>query len=744
MPDKSAPGGNPSFRIWLVTLRRLGPYRGSCLLVALSIALDIAFNLTFSVAMKFLLDGALTTRDTVVLAQILGGLMLFFVVQASGSIGGNRLAAIVTARLGSDLRRAAFEKLQGFSPVTIARRRAGDMVAYFSTDVGALEGAMRKALPFAVRSILLAVISLVVLFVLDWRLAALALLVIPAGAVGPKSIGPRAVSSAYRHSQANAALAMTVTESFNGSAVVRAFGLRPFMTERFSTGLSGLEAETISAGFFSLLVSLTGNLAIPLGELLVLGIGSMMVAQGLLTVGTLVGFVAVLLQFSFALLDLSRVAPEWLEATGSMQRLNELLDEPDEMSAASSSGLNLPRLRSEIRFDDVSFAYEEQPVLSGISLSIPAGQSVAIVGRSGSGKSTLLNLLARFHDPNLGSVAFDGIDLREASDQSLREQSAVVFQDSFLFDTTIRENIRMGRLDATDVQIETAARVAEIHDLIVSLPQGYDTPVGDRGDRLSGGQRQRVALARAMIRDPALLLLDEATSALDPATETAFNATLAAFAKGRTVVSVTHHLAGAVNADRVLVVQDGAIVEDGNHSALLAQRGVYFEMFERQSGFELSDDGQKARIEPLRLAQLQLFRGLDSDLLEPFAGLFQTEHAAQGGTVYQPGDDSDRFYIVVRGKVEEAAAPGTLKSAVPVEVYEAGDVFGEGDLLQGRRRSTQVRTLTDCTLLSLGRDHFHHMLERIPLLRTIVEQVSDVHDQKAATQTEAAAWTDTA
>ena len=730
--------GGGSFRVWLATLRRLRPYRLACLLVVLTVALDVAFNLVFSVEMKFLLDGALTSRDSAVLLEILGGLGLFFIVQALGSIGGTWLAASVTARVGSDLRTAAFERLQGFSPAIIAQRRAGDMVAYFSADVGALENAMRRVLPIAVRSSLLAIISLGILFVLDWRLALLALLVIPAGAVGPKFIGPRAVSSAYRHAKTDAAVATTVTETFNGSAVVRAFGLGGFMARRFQGGLIDLQAATASSGFFALMVSLTGNLAIPLGELLVLGIGSVMVAQALLTVGTLVAFVAVLLNFSFALLDISRAAPDWLEATGSMQRLEELLAEPTDEGGPAM--IHLPRLRSEIRFQDVSFAYDGSLVLAGINVRIPAGQSVAIVGRSGSGKSTLLSLLARFYQPIEGRITVDGIDLREASDASLRAQSAVVFQDSFLFDTTIRENIRMGRLDATDADVEVAARAAEIHDLILSLPLGYDAPVGDRGERLSGGQRQRIALARAILRDPALLLLDEATSALDPATEAAFNTTLAQFAKGRTVVSVTHHFGSAMAAERILVVQKGSIVEDGTHAELLARRGVYFDLFERQSGFEMSDDGQRARVEPARLAQVEVFNGLPTEQLEPFAGFFHTEHFPPGATVYAAGDDSDCFYIIVRGNAEERMSEGA--DAPVLDIFDAGDLFGADDLLRGRPRQTMVRTTTDCTVLTLGRDHFQRMLEQVPLLRAICEQLMDVREQRQAAPAKTPAWSD--
>src|SRR5438046_581452 len=291
-----------------------------------------------------------------------------------------------------------------------------------------------------------------------------------------------------------------------------------------------------------------------------------------------------------------KVVPSLITATGGLQRIEDLLTRRPRVVDARGAQ-HLPRLAKEIRFEDVSFSYNgEQRQLDHISFTILAGETVAFVGPSGAGKSTILSLLARFYDVTTGAVTIDGHDLRRVTQESLRAQIGLVFQDTFLFNATIRDNIRMGKLDAADAQIEAAARAAEIHDLIMSLPRGYDTPTGELGAWLSGGQRQRIAIARAILRDPAILILDEATSALDPATETAIIATLKRIARHRTVVAVTHRLAAIHHADRIFVVDSGCVVEDGRHHELLHRGGLYHELWWKQSHGETDGSLQPGRI----------------------------------------------------------------------------------------------------------------------------------------------------
>ena len=267
-----------------------------------------------------------------------------------------------------------------------------------------------------------------------------------------------------------------------------------------------------------------------------------------------------------------------------MERVNQLIKAQPAI-ADRPNARKVPRLSQAIQFEHVTFSYSDGlPTLLNLNMDLPAGASLALVGPSGAGKSTVLNLILRFYDPQQGHVLFDGVDLRDATLDSVRGQIGTVFQDNVLFNISIRENIRLGKLDATDAQVVEAAKAAEIHDFILSLPQGYDTVVGEQGSRLSGGQRQRLAIARAIIRNPAILLLDEATSSLDSLTEAAINATLSRLARGRTTISVTHHLASVVHADRIYVLDRGVLKEQGTHDELLKRGGLYAQLWREQSG----------------------------------------------------------------------------------------------------------------------------------------------------------------
>jgi ATP-binding cassette, subfamily B, bacterial len=302
-------------------------------------------------------------------------------------------------------------------------------------------------------------------------------------------------------------------------------------------------------------------------------------------------------------------------------------------------------------------------------------------------------------------------------------QMSYVPQESFLFDISVRDNIRLGNMKATDAQIEQAAKAAEIHDIILNMSQGYDTRVGERGSRLSGGQRQRIALARAILRQPEILILDEATSALDPATEAAVNETLERLASGRTILSVTHRFASVVNADRIFVLDAGRICEQGTHQELLALQGLYRKLWDKQSGFALEDDGQQATVTPERLRQVPLFSELPEDLLEDAIKFMGTEQYPKDRVIIQQGDIGNRMYIIVRGKVEVVRdySGGPVRSAV----LETGDYFGEIALLRVVPRTATVRTLLPSTFLTINRSEFDFLMEQAPELRTRLEAIAE-------------------
>jgi ATP-binding cassette subfamily B protein len=297
----------------------------------------------------------------------------------------------------------------------------------------------------------------------------------------------------------------------------------------------------------------------------------------------------------------------------------------------------------------------------------------------------------------------------------------------------VRDNIRFGKPDATEAEIEDAARAAQIHDLVLSLPSGYDTDVGERGGRLSGGQRQRVGLARAILRDPAILLLDEATSALDPATEAALNETLRHLSLGRTVVQVTHRLVGVVDVDRIFVLDDGRLAEDGTHQELLALGGQYASLWrQQQEGLSISRDGRTAEITPARLRALSAFQGLDDDALAKLAERFSTERVPENRAVFEQGDPGDKFYVIAHGTVEvlQRDEDGTERR---LRVLQDGEVFGELALLNDAPRTATVRTRTACLLLTLSSQQFFQLLDSVPRLRATIQDVTAAWSARAAT-----------
>jgi ATP-binding cassette subfamily B protein len=442
-----------------------------------------------------------------------------------------------------------------------------------------------------------------------------------------------------------------------------------------------------------------------------------------LSVGAWVGFNTLLLNVGYAISTLAAVIADLIPATTGLRRIEELLNEPVRV-VESPHPVALPRLSRAVEFERVNFGYDgcnAPRILHDVNLRLPARQSVAFVGRSGSGKSTVLNLLMRFYDPDEGSVRIDGHELRQASEVSLRSQMAAVFQETFLFNTTLRENIRMGKVGATDQEVEAAAKAAEIHDLIVSLPQGYDTLAGERGGRLSGGQRQRIALARAIIRDPSILVLDEATSALDPETEVAINKTLKGLARSRTVLSVTHRLAPVADMDQIVVLDKGRVAEMGSHQELLKRQGIYFQLWNQQSGFTVSSDGRHAEVTPARLRAIPLFAGLDGATLSVVARQLIAEQYDADQIVFKEGAPGDKFYIIVRGKVSVTAAKGN-NQVVQLDVWQDGDYVGEIALLEGVPRTATVRTLLPSLFLTLQREQFLKLLDEIPSMREAVEQ----------------------
>ncbi len=701
---------NPG-RLLRILSARVKPYSPRVVVLVLTLLVEGFFNVLLALSLKLIVDYAVTPRDARALTLILVALGVGYLLTVCSQVVRDYLYAWLGAHVIGDLRADMFRHLQTLSPEFYARARTGDLAARFSSDLSAVENAVVLGLPQGLLCLINVVFSACVLFALDWRLALCAAAGLPLCFAGPRLLAPRALRAGDRLRTEQAALTNVIHENLGAQAVVRAFGLGRTLLAGFESRAGRVTGLASRFNFLSYVSERSPNIAMLLFHVLLIGVGSLLAYGGSLTVGSLVSFNALFLTVSTAVMGLTAVTPTLLQATGGMRRVQELLDErPTVLERADAR--RLPPLLSGVRFEGVRFGYApERDDLKGVTLDIPAGTRVALVGHSGCGKSTCLKLLKRFHDPREGRVLFDGIDLREARLDSLYEQVSVVFQESFLFNTTVRENIRMGRPSATDAEVEAAARAAEIHEVITRMPDGYDTQVGERGGLLSGGQRQRIAIARALVRNPSLLILDEATSALDPESEAAINETVERISLGRTVVSVTHRLSSVMNYDRILVFHEGNLIEQGTHEDLLFRGGTYAAMWRRQTGTTLSPAGDPCVNDLNVLRDVPLFKNLDRAYLKEIAGALITERVPAGRTLIKEGEEGRRFYIVVRGKVS-VSAKGSDGRPRRLATLEDGDFFGEIALLTDSPTNATVETLTPSTFLALQREQLDNLMRR--------------------------------
>lgn len=566
-------------------------YKKALTFVGIGLLVETLFNVIMPLSLKFLIDDALGEEDFGVLMVILSVLAVAGIVTSLISIWYERWDAWLSASVISDVRQKLFDHVQDLPSSFFARTKRGEILSRFSVDLSAFENVLKTLANSAVLPALELLAGLFLMFYLNWQLAVVALLIFPITLIGPRILTPKAVRANYEQKVNEAAILGVVQENISAQAVVKAFSLQRLARNWFSVRNETTRQKIASATFLSSMVERTVNVSVLLLHLVVLALGAYLATTGKITIGTFVTFESAFWEISYNIAHLMHFVPVTIQSAAAVRHVQELLDEPTR--GADRPGMpDMPRISQDITFDHVSFRYEgsDDLVLDNLNLKIEVGKSVAIVGPSGSGKSTLLNLILRLYVPTAGKVTIDGLDIRNVTRESLRQGMAVVFQDNVLFNMSIRENIRLGKEGATDKEVVEAAKKAEIHRFIMSLPHKYDTVVGERGDTLSGGQRQRMAIARAIVRDPSLLLLDEATSALDQTTEAAINRTLLKLAKGRTMIFSTHRLTSVVDMDEIIVIRAGEVVERGSHAELLAGNGVYRRLWDDQSHAPHDDD----------------------------------------------------------------------------------------------------------------------------------------------------------
>ena len=582
-PHATAETPSPDNKARLGALRTLWPFvlRQKGLFIAWMVALAASSTATLSlpVAVKHMIDRGFSSAGNIDTA--FGVLLLVALLLAFATAARFFFVSLLGERVVADLRNRLYAHLVGLDQAFFEKNRSGELVSRLSADTELLRSVIGSTMSVAVRSVVTVLGSVAMLVITSPRLAAWTLVGIPLFVL-PLVFGGRRLEKISRQSQDRVADANTLaSESLGAIRTVQAHAREHYERGRFADAVALSVATARKRIGVQSLVTAVAIAAIFGAITLVLWSGAHDVNDGIMTAGTLGQFVLYALLGAGSVGALAEVWNELQRAAGGMGRISELLDEHSGIVAPQAPSALPTPLRGAVRFDAVSFHYPsrpEMPALEDFSLQVAPGETVALVGPSGAGKSTVFSVLLRFHDPQSGGLSVDGIDVRQLDPIALREAIALVPQQPAIFAASARDNIRYGRLEASDDEIVAAARSAEAHDFLSLLPDGYDEQLGERGARLSGGQQQRIAIARALLKNAPILLLDEATSALDAQSERAVQTALEHLMQGRTTLVIAHRLATILKADRIVVMDKGRIVAQGTHAELLAQGGLYAEL----------------------------------------------------------------------------------------------------------------------------------------------------------------------
>jgi ATP-binding cassette subfamily B protein len=567
-----------------VSLRRIGalftPYRGRLAVVTALIVVSSIVAMASPFLLRAVIDRALPAQDLSLLVWLVAGMVAVAAITAALGVVQTWISTAVGQHVMHRLRTDVFTHLQRQSIAFFTRTRTGEVQSRITNDIGGMEAVVTSTATSVASNLTTAVATAVAMVALSWQLSLVSLVVMPPAIYLTRKVARMRRAITAQRQRELADLNVTIEEglSIGGVQLSKTMGAAPTMIERFtasSARLIDLELRSELAGRWRMASMSVIFAAIP--AVIYLSAGLPM-TSGSLSIGTLVAFTSLQSGLFRPLMGLLNVGVSLTSSLALFARIFEYLDLPvDVADPVDPVDVDPATVAGHVRFEDVTFAYpgSETAAVAGVNLDVPAGSTLALVGETGSGKSTLASLVARLYDPTGGRVTIDGIDLRDLRLADLAAIVGVVSQETYLMHTTVRENLRHAKPDATDTEIEDAARAAQIHDMIAELPDGYDTMVGSRGHRFSGGEKQRIAIARTLLRDPRVLVLDEATSALDTETERAVQQAFDRLAAGRTTITIAHRLSTVRDADQLAVIDSGRVVELGSHETLVAAGGRY-------------------------------------------------------------------------------------------------------------------------------------------------------------------------
>ena len=561
------------------------PYKLRLAIVLFLIVLSAGASMINPFLIRAALDTGLLEHNSAVLTATVLGMIGIALFSAATSVWQTYMSNVVGQQVMHDLRAAVYQHLQRMSLAFFTRTRTGEVQSRIANDIGGLDSVLTTTATTIAQNATTVIAALAAMLILDWKLALLSLAFVPPSVWGTRKVGKirRRITTQQQRQLADMSALVAESLSVSGIMLGKTMGRGGDLADRFtgeSKSIADVEVRSRMAGRWMMA---TIQFTFAVQPALIYWLAGQSFVGTSVSIGTVVAFTTLQTRLLFPIQSLLSVQADMGASLALFDRIFEYLDLPvDIVESSSPVELRPSELLGEVRFEDMWFRYggdgsdrDEGWTLRGIDLDVPAGTRTAVVGETGAGKTTLGYLVARLYEPQRGRVTIDGVDVRDASLSSLASTVGVVSQETYLFHASVRENLRFARPDATDEEIEEAARTARIHDLIASLPDGYDTMVGERGYRFSGGEKQRMAIARTVLRNPPVLVLDEATSSLDTQTEAAVQAALEALSEGRTTITIAHRLSTVRDADQIIVLDRGEIVERGTHEELLERGGLY-------------------------------------------------------------------------------------------------------------------------------------------------------------------------
>ena len=563
-------------------LQYIRPYLKRLGLAIVCIVVAAACNLYLPWIIKDMVDKVLADKDMVMLYVICVSIVVVFLIRGIFYYGQSYLVSYIGQKVVIDVREVMFRKFQRMPMAYFDKHQTGETMSYITNDVSAIQSALVDQLIEMVTEGSILIGSIVMMVYLDWKLSLLTLIVIPLVGQAMKIFGRKLKRNGTVIQERAADITSLLQESISSIRVVKSFVRDEYEIKRFiDQNILNFQAAMKNVQLTSLLTPTVEFLA-AVSVTFIVGFGGYEVVNGQMTAGALVAFLTYAVNLANPVKRLARVYGNLQRAMAAVDRVFAVIDLPEPIRDKEDAK-ELPKIEGHVKVDHVTFGYKEGVnALEDVSLEVKPGQMIAFVGPSGAGKSTIANLIPRFYEINSGAISIDGQDIRDVTVASLREQIGIVPQETMLFSTTVMEKIRYGRLDATDEEVIEAAKAANADSFIRELPQGYDTPIGERGLNLSGGQRQRMSIARAILKNPRILILDEATSALDTESEKIVQAALDSLMVGRTSFVIAHRLSTIFNADQIYVIDGGRIKEHGTHEELLAKNGLYSHLYNIQ------------------------------------------------------------------------------------------------------------------------------------------------------------------